>query len=233
MSILSSLFKHKEESKPVEQPIIKQPLDEFQSWLTVKPGSMITLKDAQALEDSQKLGLGMAGMDYKVDKTTLVDNDNAKWFFAWLSGNQDLLLMVKKAGAAMDLRVYMAAEDFKPGRRQDMLDWGQEWLFQPPEDMLRFQYNDLIYSTELTRSADGKDIEYVIKSQGEQHGKAEEAPLGVHNLLATIAEYHLDTDDVNVPNSEALILELGTQMSSNIQLFLGAAIRDSEIRKLV
>jgi hypothetical protein len=233
MSLFSSIFtfgKHPMTNTPttVQQPI-NVAADDLMSWLKIAIGTVLTFTDVQSLQDSQKQGRGMTGMDYKVEKVSCLLNAEGTnhWLFLWLTGDQDLVMLIKQAGNRTDKRVYMAVEDFKPGNRQDMIDNDQRWLFQAPEKE-SFDPMDLKYTNEIWRDALDSQLRYVIKSQREQHGVYSERPEGVGQLVATIVEY--STSD-NTDNPEAFVLELGQRNSmTNIQFFIGAAIRNSEVK---
>jgi hypothetical protein len=175
-------------------------------------------------------------MDYKVDKVSYMENAQGTnhWLFVWLSGDQDLVLLIKEAGKKTDKRVYLAAEDFQPGTRKGLIANDGEWLFQPPADLtVEPDWPNLKFTTEIIRNTgDGERLSYLIKSQGEQSGPYREIPEGVGKLVATLVEYWTDG---KTDNPELLILELGAASqtaSTNIQMYLGASIRDSEIRRL-
>ena len=224
-----------------QEPISKAPAGgedlskqnpEFQKWKRVTLGSILILKDLQALDDSRKEGRGMAGMNYTLTKKIHIQNAEGvnHWLFLVLNSNaQNLLMLVKASGGETDKRVYYEAEGFEAGTREDLLE-NQSYLFQAPENPADFDPAELKYATEIARTEAGKEILYTLKRQHEQTGRVKETPEGVSNLYGTIVEYGSgDPTD----NPELLVLEIGkTADNGNIQLYLGAAISDSEVEIL-
>lgn len=216
------------EAIPLAQPVKTK----FEKWCEVLTGSIITLKDAQALKDCQDHGIPISkGMQYTVLKTVTIETQKGlvKYRFFFLEyASQGIILLIKEAGGHCDHRVYFEAPGFVQGTRQDMLDSDQAYLFQQPEHSSS-ALPDLLYTTQVFREEEGNALTYALKQQGEQTGPAKEDPLGVPRCVGTIVEY-ISQDKTD--NPELLVLETGANESTHIQLFLGAAIRPSEIEVL-
>jgi hypothetical protein len=202
-------------------------------WLALQPGSFITLSDQQAIEDSQKRGAGVQGIDYTVENVGIAtDFDGfATWVLATLyDGHQRLLFMVKGDEAHMDYRVYHASEDFRPARREAVMSRGDHWLFERPASSANFDAAKLRYATEIPFSTGGTELHYLRKDHGERHCEYTEKPVvsGFGSLVATIAEYA--TSDPT-DNPELLILEIATAKSKTgeVSLFFGTPVRASEV----
>ncbi|RYD69851.1 MAG: hypothetical protein EOP84_27680 [Verrucomicrobiaceae bacterium] len=205
------------------------PLDD---WVNLPPGSFVTLTDAQALEDSQKRGSGLRGIDYKVESIGVVKDFEgfATWVLAHLDdGHQKLLLMVKGDETHVDHRVYYATEDFRPAKRENVVNRGDTWLFEPPEEGQPVRPAHLRYTAEIPYTIEGQELLYVRKEHGERHGEFTEKPgfSGLGDQVATVVEY-FTTDPTD--NPELLILEIATANSKTgeVSMYFGCPIRASE-----
>lgn len=205
------------------------PLDE---WINLPLGSFITLSDTQALEDARARGMGLRGIDYKVESVGVVNDLEgfASWVLVHLDdGYQRLLLMVKGDESYVDHRVYHASEDFRPAKREAVLNRGDTWLFEAPADERNVRPSHLRYAAEIPYSIDGQDILYVRKEHGERHGKYTERPGlgGLGEMVATVAEY--STSDPT-DNPELLVLEIATvkNKTGEVAIYFGCPIRASE-----
>lgn len=195
-------------------------------------GSFVTLSDTQALEDARARGLGLRGIDYKVESVGVAKDLEgfATWVFVHLDdGHQRLLLMVKGDESHIDHRVYHATEDFRPAKREAVVNRGDTWLFEAPADERNVRPSHLHYAAEIPYSLDGQDLLYVRKEHGERHGEYTERPGlgGLGAMVATVAEY--STSDPT-DNPELLALEIATvkNKTGEISLYLGCPIRASE-----
>ena len=221
---------------PRESPsgvTVPAPNANLAAWSSFPPGSFIVLSDNQAMEDSQKRGEGFQGIRYAVESTIVAKDTEGfgTWILINLNDNhQRLMLMVKGVDNEIDYRVYYASEDFRPARREEVLKRGDLWLFQPPENENDYAPVDLQYAAEISLKTGESDITYVIKDQGERHADYTETPArgGLSDLLATIVEY--STSD-SAENPELLVLEIGaaSRRTGEVTLYLGSAIRESEI----
>ena len=202
-------------------------------WLALQPGSFITLSDQQAIEDSQKRGGGVQGIDYTVENVGIAtDFDGfATWVLATLyDGHQRLLFMVKGDETQMEHRVYHASEDFRPARREVVMSRGDDWIFETPASSGRSDAARLRYAAQIPYSEGGVDLHFVLKDHGERHCEYTEKPVvsGFGSLVATIVEYATaDPTD----NSELLILEIATAKAKTgeVSLYLGTVVRASEV----
>ncbi len=217
---------------PVPPPMPGSGSSPLDQWLHLPPGSFVTLTDQQALEDSQKRGTGLHGIDYKVESIGVVKDIEglATWVLAHLDdGHQKLLLMVKGDETHIDHRVYYASEDFRPAKRENVVNRGDTWLFEPPAEGQPVRPANLRYTAEIPYSIGGQELLYVRKEHGERHGDYTERPgfAGLGAQVATVVEY-LTTDPTD--NPELLVLEIATanQKTGEISVYLGCPIRASE-----
>lgn len=207
-------------------------------WEQLKPGSIVTLSDEQAIKESMEAGNGPRGIDYTTKSViTVKEMDGlAQWLLFELEGtDQDLWLMAKIVDQDIALRVYYEPEEFEVGDRGDALDRGDYWLFQEPEDPDNFEPTDLSYTTEIQQSmetqAGERDVIFRRKSQGEMHGTCSCEPkmAGIDEMFATVVEYSGPED---YENPEVLLLETGKQDNPNggcIRLMLGADITPADV----
>src|ERR1700679_205260 len=100
-------------------------------WFTVKPKSVITISDAQAIQDSMKRGLGVKGIDYTVKSVGRLDQLeglSTHLLFNLDDSEQAVNLLVKIVDDAVDLFLYFPVPGLEPGNRHELLDRGMLWL---------------------------------------------------------------------------------------------------------
>jgi hypothetical protein len=207
-------------------------------WLSIKPGSVITVSDAQAIQDSMRRKLGVKGIDYTVKSVACMDHLDSlskHIFLALDDPEQSTYLMVKMVDELVDLYLYFDAPGLEGGTRQQLLDRGMLWLFQEPSDPNNFKPEELRYSLDVrqTVDADGKqeNVVYNLKGQGELQCDytLTPQPSGLSKeMLATIVEYRSQQP---VENPEFLILETGERRGNRsfVQFYLGCPIKLSEV----
>lgn len=210
-------------------------IDNKDFWKGIKPGSTITLKDKQAIEDSMEKGNGMKGMDYMVKAVHRLKelNNLAQWTLFLLDDPEDIIwVMVKSVDEEIDLRVYFEHPQFEPGNRKDMINQENLWLFMEPDNPSNFQFNDLIFTDriEIEDENEGTLI-YGQKGEKEMHCACESSltPQEGNKSIATLVEYQAKKD---CENPELLIFELGGEQGSEgglIRLMLGCSLRPTEI----
>jgi hypothetical protein len=207
-------------------------------WLTVKPRSIITISDAQGIQDSMRRGLGVKGIDYTVKSVARMnhlDRLSTHLFFTLNDAEQVVYLLVKIVDDLVDPYLYFAVPGLVAGTRRELLDAGMLWLFQQPPNPDNYDPASLRYSLTVRQTVDkdGRqtEVNYNLKEQGELQCDYQETPIpsGMPDaLLATIVEYRTGQP---VENPEFLILETGARRSarSYVQFFLGCSIRLSEM----
>jgi hypothetical protein len=209
-----------------------------QFWRALKPGSTISLKDAQALEDSMKAGLGVSARDYVVREVRSIKQleGPVEWqLFNVEDGEERLWFLVKIVDEDIALRMYFEVEGLQPGTRSEMIEREMSWLFQEPKDPDDFRCNELGYAEEIIQAIeeDGeeKEIRFRIKPQGELHGACTHEPQQSwpQVMMATVVEY---ASQQACANPELLLLELGGESGEDggvITLFQGCDVRFSEV----
>jgi len=207
-------------------------------WRELKPGSTISLTDAQALDDSMQSGQGVSARDYVVRERRSIKQLEGplEWqLFDVEDGEGRLWFLVKIVDTDIALRVYFEAEGFEPGTRAELIDREMSWLFQEPEDPDGFRCNELAYAEEIIQDieVDGeeKEIRFRIKPQGELHGACTHLPQQSwpQVMMATVVEY---ATQQACENPELLLLELGGEEGEDggvITLLLGCGLRLSEV----
>jgi hypothetical protein len=210
-------------------------IDNKDFWKGINPGSTITLKDKQSIEDSMEKGYGMKGMDYMVEAVYRLKELNglAQWNLFLLDDPEERIwVMAKIIEQEIDLRVYFEHPQFEPGNRKDMVDQEILWLFTEPDNPVNFQYNDLKFSDFLEIEEDNEDtLIYRQKGFNEMHCECEILTVSTGNkdTIATIVEYQTKQ---TCENPELLLFELGGQSRKEgglIRLMLGCNLRPTEI----
>lgn len=210
-------------------------------WYAIKPKSILTISDAQGIQDSMRRGLGVRGIDYTVQsigRCDQLDGLCSHLLFTLADSEQTTYLLAKIVDDQIDLYLYFELPGLPGGSRDDLLDRGLLWLFQKPANPDDFDPADLLYTMTIVQNvpaADGKgagvDLTYILKGQGELQGHYTETPVrsGVsQRLLGTVVEYR--TEQVT-DNPELLILEVGEERSEHsfVRFFLGCSIRQVEV----
>ncbi len=219
--------------KKAPQAVPDEKLSPLESWKRLEPGAFVTLSDQQAIEDSQKRGQGVRGIDYTVEQTGIAtDFDGfATWVFAFLNdGHKKLLLMVKGDDAHIEHRVYYATEDFRPAKRENVIARGDRWLFEAHPEGQQQKVSHLQYAAAIPYSVGRSEHLYLRKDHGERHCEYTEKPTvpGLGLLVSTVVEY--STSDPT-ENPELLILEIATakNKTGEVALYLGCPVRESEV----
>ena len=147
--------------------------------------------------------------------------------------------MVKIVDQHLNLLVYFEPSEFMPGNRRDMLDRGDTWLFEEPENTDEFEFDELQFVREIEWNVqvdeDGetvdRDIHYRMKQQGILYGHCTHDPVqaGIRRILAAVIEY-ATADEYE--NPELILLELGGENSSEgglITMLVGNRINMDEV----
>lgn len=210
-------------------------IDNKDFWKGIHPGSTITLKDKQAIEDSMEKGNGMKGMDYMVKTVYRLNELNglAEWYLFLLDDSGEAIwVMVKIVEQDIDLRVYFEHPQFEPGNRKDMVEQENLWLFMEPENPADFLYNDLKFALQIEIEEDNDEV-LVYRQKGfkEMHCRCRLMPKssGMNDPVATVVEYQVNGA---CENPELFLFELGGQDTADgglIRLMLGCHLRPTEI----
>ncbi len=209
-------------------------------WQAIKPKSIITISDAQGIQDSMRRGLGVRGIDYAVSSIVQCDHCqglSTHLIFTLEDTEQDAYLVAKMVDDSVDLFLYFEPSGFTAGSRPELLNQGMHWLFQAPANPDDFDPAELRYTTSIsqTKPASGGDpsveLLYALKGQGELQCHHSETPVRAGlpaRMLATLVEYHCDQPN---DNPEFLILEVGEERSSRsfVRFFLGCALAPTEV----
>jgi len=209
-------------------------------WLAIKPKSVITISDAQGIQDSMRRGLGVRGIDYTVRTVSYcehLEKLSTHVIFTLEDEEQPAFLVAKLVDELVDLFLYFERPDLPGGQRPDLLERGMYWLFQAPENPEAFEPSDLRYTKTIVQtipdapSGAPQELVYELKPQGELqcHYKESSVRTGLSpTLLATLAEYRCAQP---AENPELLVLEVGEERSrkSFVRLFVGCALRASEV----
>ena len=210
-------------------------------WRRVKPDSIVTLTDEQALQDSLEESGQLVGRDYLVKQVRTVTHldDLAEWWFYRLSDpDEELWLLAKIVGSEIALRVYFEPPEFPAGDRAHLIEHEMFWLFQEPPDPDNFSLTDLEFTEQLEQvleEADGEvEVTFVLKPQGVQFGKMECEPSekGLDDAFTAVVEYGTD-DETESP--ELLLLEVGGEdgeRGGHISLYLGNDLNFAEVEVL-
>ncbi len=220
-------------------------------WEDTPIGSIVRLTDKQSIDLSMEHG-NLDGLSYTVKEIQRIreSNDVLTWLVMSLESNEDRIwLVVKIVDEELSVYAYFASEDFETGNRHDCMTHVDEddegeyldsiWIFQvpdafdPEEDelidfMKDFDPLEMKYATAIEWSEDDTDIEYLVKKQGEMHGKVTEIPASDSDLYATVVEFQAE----GAKNPEAMLLEVGDVDAEDgglIRLLLGTEVRLSEI----
>src|SRR5580704_8436793 len=91
-------------------------------WLSVKPKSVITVSDAQGIQDSMRRGLGVKGLDYTVKSVARMDQSDGlsrHLLFTLGDAEQAVYLLVKMVDDLVDLFLYFDVPGLAAGTRPE------------------------------------------------------------------------------------------------------------------
>lgn len=211
-------------------------------WRSIKADSTITLSDQQAITDSIERGTGVAGIDYIVESIWKIREMNglAEWLLFKLDEeDQELWLVVKIVDQHLNLLVFFEPDEFIPDNRRDVVERGDTWLFEEPEDNENFEFDALQFVSEIEWSVQtgengetfDQELLYRMKQQGVLYGHCTHDPVqaGIKRILTSVIEYATDSD---YENPELMLLELGGENSSDgglITMLVGNSINMDEV----
>jgi hypothetical protein len=183
----------------------------------------ITIRDEREILESKN----MDGTDYRAQfKRTFTDTNHlAEWIFILLEAEDSIpvWLLIKIVGKEMDVRIYDGEypdDFFKEGNRADMLEHGQHWIFNEPEDTDNIVTSELEYAGEIIIPDDkGNETVYSQKEPGEFYGKVVECPPTIVDepSFALLVEYRA-SDDSRSP--EMLLLEIGDHEAGGLITYM-------------
>ncbi len=211
-------------------------------WRDIRPGSTVTLSDEQSIADSMKRGEGVKGMDYIVESVLKIRQEDglAEWLLLKLDDEeQDVYLAVKIVDNDFSLLIYFEPVEFPPGNRRDIVERGDTWIFQEPDNPDDFEYDELEFVSEIIWNVDveeegevvEREITYRIKGQGVLYGSSTHDPTqaGLVRIMAAVVEYTADKD---CANPELMLLELGGEHGEEgglISMLVGCRINKTEV----
>lgn len=211
------------------------------SWKNIPIGSTITLTDEQSIRDSMERGEGVAGRDYIVESVWNIFHDErlAEWrLYKLADDEQDIWLVVRIVDQTVDLLVCFEPDEFKPGNRKDAIEMDQAWIFDEPDDIDNFKFDELNFSREIIWEAlvkeEETDVVFSLKRTGVMYGSCTYTPdsSGLGRMMAAVAEYRTDAE---FENPDLFLFELGGENSTEgglITMLIGCSINFSEIEVL-
>ena len=128
---------------------------------TVKVGDILTLTDEQTLADlmDEKAANALRGLDLTIVEKERIKQQDGDFEFIWFelegykSEGRDvplwLAVKIAKGARDLDLRIYFQPDDFEAGGREDVIDAGNHWLFEPPEDEDDFILGELEHASTI------------------------------------------------------------------------------------
>ncbi len=216
-------------------------VDKPEFWRSIRPGSSISLTDRLAIEDSMERDEGVKGRDYVIERIRDIHQDEnfAQWLMFKLDNpDQELWLMAKIVDQHVKLLVYYEPEEFHPGDRKDLLNRGDYWLFDEPDNPDDFFPDELNYTNEIVWTIEidtvDHDVAYRMKGQRVLYGLSTHRPKmeGLEGAMTAVVEYTTKDDK---KNPELLILEMGGETGNRggfITAMFGIEIGFSEIEVL-
>ena len=211
-------------------------------WLQVEVGDMISVNDMQSWTDMLKAANASTfGQDFVVRSALRMRAIDDHWQSALfgidqlsaMPGDQSLWMLVWRQAGQVELSVYYTPKGIQLGTRADMLDRGDNWLFEPPsgDDWMP---NDLQFVHQVTHSGtneSGTEVEQVFKQS------AAPAAFG----LATAYPGNRSVRSLRLVrwrcpeamhNPLMLLVEFGAMErmeGGHLQLLLGTSVRPDEL----
>ena len=186
-----------------------------QVWKQVKPGSIVTLADAQTIIAKIKAGKGSDPESFIVGSILVIKQKDglAEWRFIQLTPTS-AWLMVKIVDANVDLVVLRDAPDWIPSTRKELVDKELLFMFNAPANPDNFEYDELTYvdSIPVTNAEinGNQETTFCLKPQREQHGTAEWQPpqSGIGSMMGTVVEFSTELSKGFI-DTQLVIVELG------------------------
>jgi len=219
-------------------------LDQTQSefWREVRPKSVITINDEQALIASLDSDKGLVGEEFFVKWVQNIREQSnlVEWLYFCLENNSEevYLLVTIVDNEEPDLAIFFDAGGWESCNRSEVIDKDQEFIFEAPDDEENFDFLGLKYASsfewELVNDDDSvTNARYDLVSPYPLQSWTHQNPPDADRLLTTIAYYKSKTEGAHSPL--ALILEMGHPDNENgglIKVYLGSPIRASEMTVL-
>jgi hypothetical protein len=200
-------------------------------WHNIKRGDIISLSDEETISESMEAGEGVNAVDFTIDANpeTFIDQAGCECIMISLAatGKTDLMLYVIIFDGDVEVKAFFEdRESFEPSSRDVILEDGQEWIFEEPEDMDDFDVADL----EFARIINFDDTTYKMKATGTAHGQFRHDS----ELLAFVTEYDLtEAEDEECTSTELLIVEKFRPDSQGfVSLYFGYKINFMDITVL-
>jgi len=154
-------------------------------------------------------------MNYRIKETTEVCEDRklCAWLLLKLEDDDDqLFLIVKKVDSDIDVRLYYVEPGIEPGSREDMLQDGFEFLFEPfeaaPEKLDDLEFAREIFVNNENEEGEVEEVAFRAKRHGVLFGSISQGGTNAKEKYKTcIAEYQSLHD---TENPEMMIYEFWT-----------------------
>lgn len=180
--------------------------DQPEFWESLAPGSVVTLKDKQTLEDAMKAGKGPVPQEYLVDdvyRIDLRDNIGGVMLYRLQSQQEPLWLTAKLVDAHVELGVYY--EPLAVGNRRDMIEQGHNYLFEEPADPEHYVPAKLNYTYQIPWNDDAAG-EIIFEKQHDPIFGTLRINDADTPVFASMTSYAATTE---YQNPEILLLEFG------------------------
>jgi hypothetical protein len=200
-------------------------------WIGLNDGSFVSIHDAREVAETGNKD----GTNYKIDYRRLFTpaEGSGEWLFFRLVSeahpDEPVWLFVRLLDGDVDTRVYVdySEDQFRQGDRNDIMEWGQEWIFEAPDDPDNFRPRDLKFAEEISFPTDGEPLVYTQKFSF--HGQVVESTGTVldEETFTTLAEYSTDQDTME---PELLIMEMGNHEAGGLIILLaGNSISEEDL----
>lgn len=231
----STLFRRKRQPQEEITEVIDKHNPDF--WRGIRPGSIVTLSDEYAMEQSIERGAGTLGLDYVVGYVDCIkDMSNlAEWYLLYIESTAEgYHLMIKIVDRDVVPILYFEPPEFHPGTRKQLIGRGMDWLFEPSDDGYEGPHAP-VFCNEIfqTIDADGEEIEvqYRCKPQGTICGRFTRHPesADMADVFVAFAEYEADE---SFEDPELLLIERGGEDDPEgglVNMLMGAILVFNDI----
>lgn len=170
----------------------------------LEEGDIIGIQDKQAIEDQMDEGkdisLGETNYEIKSIKTFKAEGEHgclAECLIFELEREEEtIFLFVKIVDKNIAQRIYFNVNEWVSDTRLGIVERGDEYIFEEPEDTDNFNVIDLEYAKEIIQDVDDEEITFAQLPPGELNGGCTTIPKesGVGDVFMTLVEYVTDTD---------------------------------------
>lgn len=120
----------------------------------MKYNDIVILKDKQSIQEAMKTNLNADGLKLFVEESKLFvmrGQNDVSWRITSFQDSELFLIerKVSGVGSLSQYGVFFRPDGFNSGTRQEVIDSGAEWLFNPPQNTDKYNVDDLSFANTI------------------------------------------------------------------------------------